>query len=266
MRVSFIFHDGTKVFKVLEKQDIPLLEHSVNFEEGKNNSFFVKQPTSLEALKIYFNKDKEISIYIDLETKIEFLRLASFLAEEFNDEGLPVRFSYGPARFVTEYTSDWEPNFIEKEYSAADFLYGGSFLSEECYMDNWMNSIFKMFHLLPEPSQISIATSYWHFCFIEGNFSEFDRWTCFRDHWNDMANYLWESQDRNLFCGCVGTKKFGKLRKCETLDEFVKYLEFKQPKKREIFQDERKYREISKRSGFSTIVDGNAYRINFRKR
>lgn len=142
MRVSFIFHDGTKVFKVVQKQDIPLLEHSANFEEGKNNSFSVKQPTSLEALRLYFNKDKEISIYFDLETKVEFLRLASFLAEEFNDEGLPVRFLYSP-----------------KEYSAADFLYGGSFLSEECYMDNWMNSIFKMFHLLPEPSQISIGIS-----------------------------------------------------------------------------------------------------------
>lgn len=250
MRVSFILNDGKKVFKVVEKQDIPLLEHSVNFEEGKNNSFFVKQPTTLEALKLYLRKWM-IPNKIDLETKVEFLRLASFLGEVFNDEGLPVRFAY---------------ESIEYEMSAGNFLYGGSFLSEECYMDNWMNSIFKMFHLLPEPSQISIATSYWHFCFIEGYYSEFDRWTCFRDHWNDMANYLWESQDRNLFCGCVGTKKFGKLRKCQTLDEFVQYLEIKQPKKREIFQDERKYREISKRSGFSTIVEGKAYRINFRKR
>lgn len=125
-----------------------------------------------------------------------------------------------------------------------------------------MNSIFKMFHLLPEPSQISLATSYWHFCFTEGDFTEYERWTCFRDHWTDMANYLWESQDRNLFCSCVGTKKFGKLRKCKTLDEFIEYLNVKQLKKRE----EKKYREVSKRGGFSTIVGGVHYRINFRKR
>lgn len=264
MKVSFVLKDGGKVYhNVTDRTFIPILEHCESFEEGKNNSFFVNQPTTLDALKLYL-KRQPIDDKIDLETKVEFLRLASFLGEVFSEDGLPDRFFFKTLR-SNHY--DYLTDFEILELSAADFLYGGSFLSEECYMDNWMNSIFKMFHLLPEPSQVSLATSYWHFCFTEGDFTEYERWTCFRDHWTDMANYLWESQDRNLFCSCVGTKKFGKLHKCKTLDEFIDYLNVKQPKKRDSSEiKEKKYREVSKRGGFSTIVGGVQYKINFRKR
>ena len=188
MRVSFILKDGKKVFTYIE--NLPLFEHCKDFQEGKTRSFSCEQPTTLEALRLYVNR-KPIDDKIDLETKVEFLRLASFLGEIFNEDGLPERFFFKTAK---------QNHFEILEVSAADFLYGGSFLSEECYMDNWMSSIFKMFHLLPEPCQVSLATSYWHFCFTEGEYTEYERWTCFRDHWTEMANYLWETQDRNLFC------------------------------------------------------------------
>lgn len=94
MKVSFVLKDGGKVYhNVTDGKFIPILEHCASFEEGKKNSFFVNQPTTLEALKLYL-KRQPIDDKIDLETKVEFLRLSSFLGEVFSEDGLPDRFFF----------------------------------------------------------------------------------------------------------------------------------------------------------------------------
>lgn len=358
IKLSFLIlnpEDGStvKYFKRVSEAvaaKIPLVAHGSQFIEGKKKEFAVTQPTTIEALKLYWNFYKANKIIdprvVGLEDKIEFLKLATYLNEPLSEDGLPlemlftpttvkpttihhygnvkgpglcdVRFNvsesktvvlhnveskmimlsdlffllmrddknFSPAHFRLAdtdgnlLTCDYEKTsvaeiglyrfaLVELSYdrSAADFLYGGPMFYEECVVDGWTKKILSHFNQFNEQIQVSIASAYWSFCFVDGKYSEFERWTCFYEHWPEMAKFLWETQSRAMFYDHLGTKKHGKLKTSKTLADFMEYLTVRQPKViAEVgFRDQR-YREVAKRGGFSTVVDGKCYSINFRKR